>query len=477
MTSDHLALRERRANGIPVEQDTSHLHWAQRFVRSPWLWVTLGMTLIYAACLWWMYSISVADQPIEGGVIPGLNASAIRRSAQLALPTLAAWVVVFLALDRYRPMRPVLWWLALGWGGAVATAASMLINTWASQEMAMVGSGDPTQGARVAVFVAPFVEEATKATILFGIAIALRYRLVTTIQAVALGGLSGAGFAFTENILYYSRVIVYASTTIETGDPEEALAEIVLLRGLKTAFGHPLFTVLATIGLIIALRSASKVVRVMAPLVGYLVASLAHMIFNFLASTGMDPNFMAIFGWILVLTIVIRLVRQVLGEGRRHRDRLGDYVLMGWLPPEAPERFARQRTRWASALISLSYGWRAFLATLRLQRTATELVHLRDSAVRGHVDAAGVVRERELLERMHELSAVAITDPKTQKFQLPQPPAFLKRLLRRRRPQPVDPTWGPPGSSPGKVPATTGSTPVGSPQYSPVDPRWGPPKG
>ena len=42
-------------------------------------------------------------------------APAIRRSAQLALPTLLAWIVVFLAVDRFRPMRPILWWLALGY--------------------------------------------------------------------------------------------------------------------------------------------------------------------------------------------------------------------------------------------------------------------------------------------------------------------------------------------------------------------------
>lgn len=462
MSLDHLALRERRANGLPVEPAGPKLHWAKRTLTSPWLWVTLGATLIYAACLVWMYQTSIQETPVEGGVIPGLNASAIRRSAQLAAPTLAAWVVVFLAVDRFRPMRPALWWLALGWGAAVSTASSMLINTWAGQEMAIVGNGDPATGARTAVFVAPFVEEATKATILFLLAIALRYRLVSRLQGVALAGLSGAGFAFTENILYYSRAIVYSSVTIEAGDPEAALAEIVVLRGIKTAFGHPLFTVLAGIALVVALRSASKVVRILAPLAGYLVASLAHMVFNFLASTGMDPNFMAIFGWIVVLSLAIHLVRQALAEGRRHRDRLTDYVVMGWLPPEAVTAFSRQRTRWHSLFNAISHGWRPLLATFRIQRTMTELVHLRDSQLRGTVDAAGHARERELLDKARGLWAIAVTDPKTQRFHLPKFPNPVAWLRRRRAT---------------KVAATTGARPLGSPQYSPVDPRWAPPKG
>lgn len=460
MSLDHLALRERRANGLPVEPTGPQQHWARRILTSPYTWLLIGMTLIFAACLWWMYATSMQDTPVEGGVIPGLNASAIRRSAQLALPTLAAWIVVFLAVDRFRPMRPILWWLALGWGAAVATALSMVINTWAGQEMAIVGNGDPATGARTAVFVAPFVEEATKATILFLIAMALRHRLVTRIQGVALAGLSGAGFAFTENILYYSRAIVYASTTIEAGDPEAALNEIVLLRGLKTAFGHPLFTVLAGIALVIALRSASKTVRILAPVAGYLVAALAHMVFNFLASTGTDANSMAIIGWIITLSIAIQVVRAVLAEGRRHRDRLADYVAMGWLPEEAVVAFSRQRTRWHSLFNAISYGWRPWLATLRLQRTMSELVHLRDSMVRGLVDAAGHGRERELLQRSRELWRIAITDPKVQRFQLPRIPNPLRRFRRRRT-----------------VPATTADVPLGSPQYSPVDPRWAPPKG
>ncbi len=464
MSLDDVALRERRANGLPVEPTGPKQHWAKRILMSPSTWILLGATLIYAACLLWMYQTSIAETPVEGGVIPGLNASAIRRSAQLALPTLLVWVAVFLLVDRFRPMRPILWWLALGWGACVSTASSMVINTWAGQEMAIVGNGDPATGARTAVFVAPFVEEATKATILFLVAMALRYRLVSRLQGVALAGLSGAGFAFTENILYYSRAIVYSSTTIEAGDPEAALAEIVMLRGVKTAFGHPLFTVLAGIALVIALRSASKVVRILAPLAGFLLAALAHMVFNFLASTGMDPNVMALFGWLVVLSLVIHVVRQALAEGRRHRDRLADYVAMGWLPESAVVAFSRQRTRWRSLLNAVSHGWRPLMATFRLQRTMTELAHLRDSQLRGLVDATGHGRERELLDRARELWPIAVTDPSAQRFHLPtfpNPVGWLRRL-RRRQPAP----------SP-----LTGAGPLGSPQYSPVDPRWAPPKG
>lgn len=475
--SQQLALRARRANGIPLPRDAAPAHWARRLLRNPWLWVTIGAALIFFGCLWWMYATITRDVPVEGGTMPGINASAIRRAASLAWPTLAAWVVAFVLIDRYRPMRPILWFLALGWGASVSTAASMAINTWAAQRLAIMGDGDPAAGARAAVFVAPFVEEATKATILFLVAMALRYHLVSRLQAVALAGLSGAGFAFTENILYYSRVIVFASSNINAGDPEQALNEIVLLRGLKTAFGHPLFTVLSAIGLIIALRSRSKVVRVIAPVIGYLAAAFAHMVFNFFASVGMDSNMMAITGWIIVLGLVVHLVRQVFTEGRRHRERLGDYVLAGWLPMSVLHAFSRQRTRLACLLISVTHGWRVFAATVRLQRTMTELVYLRDAQLRGVVDAAGDDRARELIAAASAWQPVAITDPDTQKVRWPKIPDSWRRVLRRRRPAPPQQTWGPPSGPPAHLPVAGGQGAVGSPQYSPVNPGWGPPKG
>ena len=49
------------------------------------------------------------------------------------------------------------------------------------------------------IFVAPFVEEASKTTVLFWLAILLRYQWVSRLSGIVLAGLSGAAFAFTEN--------------------------------------------------------------------------------------------------------------------------------------------------------------------------------------------------------------------------------------------------------------------------------------
>lgn len=476
MSADLIAARARRANGIPPVGRPETRPWASRLVRNAWTWVGLGSTLVFAACLGWMYVLVTTPQKVQGGgEVPGINNAALREAVSYAWPTLAFWIVLFIWIDRYRPQRPLFWYLSLGWGASVSTAASMVVNTWAAESMG-IGGQNPASGARAAIYVAPFVEEATKASVLFLIALAVRYQVVSKLQGVALAGLSAAGFAFTENVLYYSRAIVYSSVTIQAGDPDQAVQRLVELRGYWLAFGHPLFTSITALGLVVALRARSKVVRVIAPLVGYLGAALLHMVFNTVASIFDDAQQRLIYFTVaipLVLGVASYVGRQVFVEGRRHRDRLGDHVVMGWLEESDAHVFSRQRSRWRAVLTAVTYGWRTLVATVALQRVLTELVYLRDAQVRGIVDEAGDARARELLDRARSLRATAIDDPRRYRLQLPQLPDFL-RGKRRQAPSAAYPAPGYPSSG---LPVGAGAPPVGSPSYSPVDPRWGPPQG
>lgn len=467
MTST-IAARARRLNNLPTEvKDDRPL--PQRALTSGWTWMTAGLTILFAACLAALYFDLTADQPTVDGTVPGVNPSAIRQAAWYATSTLLFWIVVFLAADRWRPQRWVVWFLSLGWGAAVATFLSYHANSWAAMQMGVTGNFDPASSARAAIFVAPFVEEAAKATVLFGLAMLVRYELVSKVSLVVMGGLSAAGFAFTENIIYYARAIVYSSQTIEVGDAEQAVVELVWLRGFWTAFGHPLFTMMTAVGVAVALRTRSKVVRVLAPLAGFGLAALLHMVFNSQAtlSEGTSQLFMY---WAvavpLLLSAVIWMVRQVLAQGKLMRTRLLDYVAMGWLRPDDPQLFGRLRTRWRALMIATTRGWRSLRATYALQRTMSELAYLRDAEVRGVVDQTGNERAKELLERSRSLRSLAIDDPRGLKLDLP-------RLRRRAGLDYPPPSYPGPAGLGGSWPAPTGA-PV-APKYSAVNPKWGPP--
>ena len=191
-------LRARRLNDLPVEVvDDRPL--PQRLLGSWWAWLVVGLSLIFAACLAALWFELTADQPAVDGTVPGVNPSAIRQAAWYATSTLVFWILVFLLADRWRPQRWTVWFLSLGWGASVATFLSYHVNSWAAMQMQVTGNFDPATSARAAIFVAPFVEEAAKATVLFGLAILVRYELVSKVSLVVMGGLSAAGFAFTDS--------------------------------------------------------------------------------------------------------------------------------------------------------------------------------------------------------------------------------------------------------------------------------------
>ncbi len=468
-------------NGIRSDPDPA-VPLPKRLLTSPMFWLTVVMLGVYAALLVLLYRQTVPDQQVPGGVLPGLGTEAVPIAARYAAFTAIPLSLLFLWLDRFRPQRFWVWLMTFGWGACVATFISAQVNTWAAGHLSVAGDGDPATAARAAIYVAPFVEEAAKATVLFWLVILMRYQWVSRISGIVLAGLSGAAFAFTENILYYGRVYRYAARTFGEVSPQDALQQLFLLRGVMTFFGHPLFTAMTGIGLAIAVRAKSKVVRVVAPLAGFCLAAFLHMSFNTTASLVQGPTLLFVYLVVavpLVLGVAVFAVRQLLREGRLVNQRLTDYVRLGWLRDGDPAAFARLRTRTRALWHAAFLGLHAFLATLRLQRAVTELAYLRDAITRGIVDDAGLLRERVLLSRIRQLRPSAVVTP-TGRAAYP---------ALRRRPRPT--ADFPPPSYPGPAgiggiypapatfpsPGAPGAVPLGqtATQYSEVDPNWKPP--
>ncbi|GAA3608081.1 PrsW family intramembrane metalloprotease [Microlunatus ginsengisoli] len=488
---------ERRAlakSGIPRAEDLSQ-PYPKRLLKRPLFWLSVVMLVVYATLLVLLYRQVVPDQQVPGGRVVGLGTEAIPIAAKYAALTVIPLTVAFLWADRFRPQRFWVWLMTFGWGACVATFVSAQINTWAAGHLSIVGDGDPATGPRAAIYVAPFVEEASKATVLFWLAILMRYQWVSRLTGIVLAGLSGAAFAFVENILYYGRAYRYAAQTFGEVSPMEALQALAFQRGLLTFFGHPLFTAMTGIGLAIALRSKSKVVRVVAPLAGYCCAALLHMLFNTTASLAEGSMLLIIYFGValpLVALLVVFIVRQEFREGRLIRERLIDYVRVGWLPADDPARLSRLRTRFKALWHAVFLGPATFLATIRMQRAATELAYLRDAMARGLIDQAGLAREKALLATIRTVRPAAVIAPVGR--------AAYPRLRRRAQqaapafppptypgpagiggyyPAPNYPGQNPPApTAPGGVPVA-GLAPLGqtATQYSTVDPNWKPPEG
>jgi RsiW-degrading membrane proteinase PrsW (M82 family) len=477
LSPEAIAARRSAARaGLPRQVDPS-MPLPKRILTSRLFWLGVLMVIVYTVLLVLLYLQVVPDREVPGGTLIGLGEEAVPMAAKYAAITAVPLSLLFFWMDRYKPQRLFVWLLTFGWGACVATFVSAQLNTWAAQHLSIIGDGDPATGARAAIYVAPFVEEATKATVLFWLVILMRYNWVSRVSGIALAGLAGAGFAFVENILYYGRVYRYSANTYGTGDPEQQLQQLFFQRGILTFFGHPLFTAMTGIGLAIAVRNKSKIVRVVAPLAGFFAAAFLHMAFNTVASLVSGIQLLLIYLFVALpalAAMIVFIVRQLLREGRKIRARLSDYARVGWLPEEDVQPMSRLRTRLRALWQSIFLGWHAFVATIRVQRAETELAYLRDSMARGLVDDAGLQREKYLLAQVRTERGAAVIQPAPRAAY-----GRLKDQLRfRRKPAPsyAPPSYPGPAGIGGNLPAP-GTAPIGpaATQLSKVDPTWKPP--
>lgn len=228
-----------------------------------------------------------------------------------------------------------------------------------------------------------------------------------------------------ENIIYYARVIVFATNHIEVGDPEQAVLKLVMLRGVYTSFGHPIFTMMTAFGIAVALGARSKWVRVTAPLAGFLLAAGGHMLFNGVSSLNSVDNLKN--QWYMALgfvaAMVLFLVASVVGETRVLRHRFIDLRQGGWLNDQDVIVYSSPFRRIKLHLAGICRGPKMWWRTAKFMRLITELAHTREQTTRGTVGPGSDDRTHELVHQIEELRPDALTDTKG------------LTIIPRRRPQ------------------------------------------
>src|SRR5688572_11730662 len=180
-------------------------------------------------------------------------------------------VACYLWLDRYEPEPRRLLAAGLLWGGFVATAVAILLQGIGGL---FVGVSNETSLA----VVAPVTEEATKGAFLLLLLWWRRAELDGVLDGIVYAGMVGIGFAFVENILYLGAAYNGTSGTGPGGTTE--LTGVFVLRCLVSPFAHPLFTTFIGLGVGIAVNARRTGTRILAPLVGYVLAVVTHGLWN-----------------------------------------------------------------------------------------------------------------------------------------------------------------------------------------------------
>lgn len=328
----------------------------------------------------------------------------------LALLPLPVVVGALRWLDRYEPEPRGLLLFCFFWGATVAALIATVLNTASAMAIARAGGGSSEGLATTAVLVAPWVEEGAKGLAVLLVLWFRRHELDGVVDGIVLAGLTGLGFAFTENVLYFGRAFLAGDEELGVTGGIFAAGVTFVLRGVLSPFAHPLFTALLGIGVGIAARSASSTLRWLAPAGGFLLAVLLHATWNWASLSGF-AGFLT--GYVVLMVPAFATVIAIATWSRRREGlvvarHLPAYVEAGWLAAEdVPMLASLPRRRQAQQWVESRYGGQRVRALRAFQHAATELAFLRARLEAGHPLPDFARRERELLAQVAQARSAA----------------------------------------------------------------------
>ncbi|GAB3541198.1 hypothetical protein GCM10027403_32260 [Arthrobacter tecti] len=319
-----------------------------------------------------------------------LGAEALFLCALLALIPLAICFLGVRWVDRWDPEPRGALAFALLWGAGMSVAVTLLAGptVTAMLTVALDGTAPDVVGP---VFQAPLVEEVAKGLGVLVLVFSRRSHFDGPVDGIVYAGTVGAGFAFTENILYFGSAIAGPA---DLG----GLLTVFVMRGLFSPFAHVMFT--ASLGFVLGMaavkgRSAGRLVGAFA--VGLIPAIAGHMLWN----GGLVVLFTDFFEFyfLLQLPLFIAFILGVLWLRRAERkltfQRLTDYAQAGWLTTEEVGLVASPGGRtqgldWAGAI-----GARPLMK--HFISSATRLAFVRQRLLAGHGSSMDAEHEMHLL--------------------------------------------------------------------------------
>lgn len=179
---------------------------------------------------------------------------------------------VILRLDRYEtePMRTVA--ACFAWGAIGAVLLSIIGSLILEDVISQATSPEFASGASI-ILGAPFIEETCKGIAVLAVLWFARDEFDSTLDGLVYGALVGAGFALTENILYFGQ------TYMEGGlGPFGAL---VVARAILGGLAHPAYTAVTGAALGWARSQYGQGwKRFVVPVLGWMIAVSLHMAWN-----------------------------------------------------------------------------------------------------------------------------------------------------------------------------------------------------
>ena len=298
----------------------------------------------------------------------------------LSTSATAAVLCCYLWLDRWEPEPPRLLVLAFLWGASVAVLMSILIEHLIDTALPGRAAGAEATASFATIAVgAPGVEEAAKGLFLLLMMTGRRRAELNTLtDCLVYAGLTAAGFAWLENIVY-----------IANGETVAGSLAVAGMRLVLGPFAHPLFTTMFGIGVHFAMHQHSRIARIGCLAAGYAAAVLMHGLWNGSALMGASAYLGVYVMWMMpIFALAITLAV----SSRRRESRIIDAQLPGLIggglvtPAEAVWLRSLANRKLAVAVATRQGGRAGGSAVKRFLRDVVELAYVRDRIDRGFGD-------------------------------------------------------------------------------------------
>ncbi len=346
-------------------------------------WSLVAATAVLLGVAWFLSSV------FGTGTVLWLGA--------LAMVPLGLCLLGLRWVDRWDPEPRAVLMLGLLWGAGASVAATLLFGD-AFTELFFDPAGAVDMDMFGAVVQAPVLEELAKGAGVLLIFWINRAHFDGPLDGIVYGGIVGAGFAFTENILYFG------ASQMDPAGPGE-LASVFVLRGLFSPFAHVLFT--AWTGYALGL-CAARGRRGRWPLylgLGLMPAMAGHFLWN--GGVGIFFDDFLVFYFVLQVPLFIASVIVVVmlqrAEQQLTAQRLDEYRASGWFTAAEVAMLAtgagRRKARNWAANNGRSRQMKQFTVT------AMRLAAVRQRIATGHPTGADYARELALLHHGHHQRA------------------------------------------------------------------------
>jgi hypothetical protein len=176
------------------------------------------------------------------------------------------------------------------------------------------------------------------------------------------------------------------------------------MRGVILPFSHPLFTIMFGIGLGVAVASAKRAVRIIAPAIGLAAAMALHATWDYVLFSNATPS--VLLGFLGISAVVFMVMIVVVSRIRRRELRsieghLHSYANHGWLaytelPALSTFKGRRLARRWAASV----GGKQGKRAMVEVQHSATKLGLLHRKLAAGRTVPGFAARQRDLLVKL-----------------------------------------------------------------------------